>query len=332
MSTTDTIAAHGGIRRGLLDKAVILHLAVLAILFALQFVLGEYQHLSLARVMVLATYAVGYNILFGYTGLLSLGHAMFFAAGLYGAGIGASQFGLGVQEAFLAGIVAGLVMSAVIGLIALRTTGVAFMIVTMMFAQAGYLLTLYFGEYTRGDEGIVLKGEIRSMPVFGWTWDLTDATVRYNLAFALLAVCVLICLALVRSPTGRVLIAIRENEERAGMLGYDTYRTKLLALVISGTMSAAAGAAYGLLFAYVGATFASIQYSILPLLWVLLGGIGTVLGPVVGTLLMFYLVDYASDYTSAYMLVVGVALLILVVWAPKGLLGTLREKGLKWLP
>ena len=170
------------------------------------------------------------------------------------------------------------------------------------------------------------------MVMFGYPVDLTSPMVRYNIAFGLLAVCVLICLALVRSPTGRVLVAIRENEERAGMLGYDTFRTKLFALIISGTMSAAAGAAYALLFAYVGATFASIQYSILPLLWVLLGGIGTVLGPVVGTLLMFYLVDFASGYTSAYMLVVGVALLILVVWFPKGLLGTLRERVIAWLP
>jgi branched-chain amino acid transport system permease protein len=129
-----------------------------------------------------------------------------------------------------------------------------------------------------------------------------------------------------------VLVAIRENEERTRMLGYDTQANKLLAFVLSGTVAAAAGAAYALLFAYVGATFASIQYSILPLLWVLLGGAGTVLGPLVGTLLMFYLVDVTSGYTSAYMLVVGVALLVLVVWFPKGLLGTLRERVAPWLP
>jgi branched-chain amino acid transport system permease protein len=140
------------------------------------------------------------------------------------------------------------------------------------------------------------------------------------------------CLAVVRSGLGRVLVAIRENEERTRMLGYDTQANKLLAFVVSGTIAAVSGAAYALLFAYVGATFASIQYSILPLLWVLLGGAGTVLGPLVGTLLMFYLVDIASEQTSAYMLVVGVALLVLVVWFPKGLLGTLREKAAPWLP
>lgn len=313
-------------------RIVALHLGVLGVLFAAQFVLPDYHHLSFARIMVLATYAVGYNILFGYTGLLSLGHAMFFAAGLYGAGLAATQLSLAAPEAFLAGLVAGVVLSLAVGLVTLRTTGVSFMIVTMMFAQAGYLLSLYFGRYTRGDEGFALKGAIREPTVLGVVVDLTDPVVRYNLALGLFAVALIASLALVRSPIGRVLIAIRENEERSRMLGYDTFRHKLFALVVSGTISAAAGAAYALLFAYVGATFASIEYSILPLLWVLLGGLGTALGPFVGTLLMFYLVDVASGFTSAYMLAVGAALLALILWFPKGLLGTLRERAVPWLP
>jgi branched-chain amino acid transport system permease protein len=317
----------------LADRAVLLHAGVLAALLVAQLGVSDYAILSLARIMVLAVYAVGYNLLFGYAGLLSLGHAMFFAAGLYGAGLSALHLSFGASAAFLLGIGSGLVLSAAVGLIVLRTSGVGFMIVTLMFAQAGYLTALYFAPLTRGDEGFVLKGDIRrALLPGGLSLDLASPIVRYNLALALLAVTVLGCLALVRSRVGRVLVAIRENEERTRMLGYDTRANKLFAFVVSGTVAAAAGAAYALLFAYVGATFASIQYSILPLLWVLLGGAGTVLGPLVGTLLMFYLVDVASGQTSAYMLVVGVALLVLVVWFPKGLLGTLREKVAPWLP
>jgi branched-chain amino acid transport system permease protein len=317
----------------LTDRAALLHVGVLAALLLAQLVLSDYAILSLARVMVLAVYAIGYNLLFGYTGLLSLGHAMLFAAGLYGAGLSAAHLAAGAPAAFLCGIGAGLVVSLIVGLVVLRTSGVAFMIVTLMFAQAGYLTSLYFADYTRGDEGFVLRGDIRrALLPGGLSLDLTSPVVRYNLALALLAVCVLGCLALVRSPIGRVLVAIRENEERTRMLGYDTQANRLFAFVVSGTIAAAAGAAYALLFAYVGATFASIQYSILPLLWVLLGGAGTVLGPLVGTLLMFYLVDVTSGHTSAYMLVVGIALLVLVVWFPKGLLGTLRERVAPWLP
>jgi branched-chain amino acid transport system permease protein len=137
---------------------------------------------------------------------------------------------------------------------------------------------------------------------------------------------------LVRSPAGRVLVAIRENEARTTMLGYHTFRYKLLALAVSGAISGAAGAGYALLFFYVGSTFASIQYSILPLLWVLLGGVGTTLGPLIGTALMFYLVDTISGYTSAYLLVVGAALVLLVLLFPKGILGTVRARAAPWLP
>lgn len=317
----------------LTDRAVLVHAGVLAALLAAQLVVSDYAVLSLTRVMVLAVFAIGYNLLFGYAGLLSLGHAMFFAAGVYGAGLSALHLSVGAPAALLLGIGAGFALSALVGLIVLRTSGVGFMIVTLMFAQAGYLTVLYFAPFTGGEDGFALKGGIRRVALpGGLSLDLTNPVAGYNLALALLAVAVLGCLALVRSPLGRVLVAIRENEERTRMLGYDTRASKLLAFVLSGTVAAAAGAAHVLLFANGGASFAAIQYSILPLLWVLLGGAGTVLGPLVGTLLMFYLIDVTSGQTSAYMLVVGIALLVLVVWFPKGLLGTLRERIAPWLP
>lgn len=311
-----------------LRKAVILHLGVLVGLFVLQFVLPAYHHGNMARIMVLASYAIGYNILFGYTGLLSLGHALFFAAGMYGLGLAMRSFDLSPLPALGVAAVSGLVVSGVIGVLALRTVGVAFMIVTLMFAQAGYLTVLYFGQYTRGDEGFVIQAAERVI----WGIDLSDATNRYFAAFVLFAVCLLATLTLVQTSFGKVLIAIRENEERARMLGYDVYRHKLGAVILSGTMSALAGAMYGLLFGYVGATFASVQYSIFPLLWVLLGGAGTVLGPLVGTVFMFYLIDLSSGITTAYMLIAGVVLVALTLFAPQGLVGEIRRRFVRWLP
>ena len=124
------------------------------------------------------------------------------------------------------------------------------------------------------------------------------------------------------------------------MLGYDTFANKLIAMAASGAISAAAGAAYVILFGYVGSTLASVQYSILPLLWVLLGGAATTLGPLVGTVLMYYLIDGSSDLLKAYLPgwnvsylgIVGVALILLVLFFPKGLLGTVRDRFARWLP
>jgi len=312
------------------DKArtLALHGGLLAVLFAAQFVLPAYHHGNLARIMVLASYAIGYNILFGYTGLLSLGHALFFAAGMYGMGLGVQYAGLSPAPALATGIAAGAVVAAALGVLALRTAGVAFMIVTLMFAQAGYFAILYFGEVTRGDEGFVIQQARRVL----WGIDLSAPANRYFAAWTLFSVCLGACLWLVRAPFGRTLVAIRENEERVRMLGYDTFARKLAAMVVSGAISAAAGAAYGLLFGNTGASFASVQYSILPLLWVLLGGAGTVIGPFVGTLFMFYLIDLSSGLTTAYMLIAGVVLVALTLFAPQGLMGEVRRRLWRGLP
>lgn len=310
------------------DRALALHLGVLAALLALHLAAPAYHHTNIARIMVLAIYAMGYNIAFGYTGLLSLGHALLFGAGLYGAGLLVYHAGAGAAEAMLAGSLAGGAMAVGVGLLALRTSGVAFMIVTLMFAQAGYLTLLYFGAWTRGDEGIVIPQSARAVGGL----DLSDDATRYLVALALFAAALLTNLALVRSPFGRVMVALRENEERSRMLGFNTFKVKLATLTVSGLYAGLAGAAYGILFGYVGAGLASVQYSILPLLCVLLGGAGTVLGPFLGALLMFYLIDYASALTDAHQLVTGAALVLLILFAPRGILGTLRARGLRWLP
>ena len=313
-------------------KSAALHVAVIALLFALNFILPDYHQGLLARIMVLAVFAMGYNILFGYVGLLSLGHAMFFSAGLYGAGLAIYHLGWSVPAAFGTGLVSGAILGLIIGFLALRTTGVAFMIVTLMFSQVFYLSILYFASWTGGDQGLVLQQAQRLIGVGGVTLDLTDPVTRYMLALALFSVVLVVTLLVARSAFGRVLVAIRENEERTRMLGYDTFANKLAAVVLSAVICAASGAAYALLFGYIGSTLASVQYSILPLLWVLLGGAATTLGPLIGTVFMYYVVDITSSYTSAYMLIVGIALIVLVLYFPKGILGTIRARWARWLP
>ena len=316
----------------LTGKALTLHLGILTLLFIAQFILPAYHYINVARIMVLATYAVGYNILLGYTGLMSLGHAMFFAAGMYGAGLPIYYLQYGAIQAFCIGVLLSLVLATLFGLIALRTSGVSFLIVTMMFAQACYLAILYFNRITMGDQGFILSKSLEAVSLGGFEFSFTNPAVKYNVALLLFAICFLLSAILAGSPTGRVLIAVRENEERTGLLGYNTYKYKLLALVISGGISGVAGAAYALLFSYVGASFASILYSIYPILWTLLGGTGTTTGPMIGTGIMFYLVDIASGLTSSYLFVVGAVLVMLILWFPQGIMGAIRTRWLPWLP
>ena len=251
------------------------------LLFALNFLLPDYHHGLLARIMVLAVFAMGYNLLFGYVGLLSLGHAMFFAAGLYGAGLAVIHLGWSVPAAFAAGHCLRCGAGA-----GHRPAGAAHHRRRLhdrhhdVRAGRSISLILYFAAWTGGDQGLVVPQPARVLALGG-----DDARPHqpdralHERRWRCSAVVLLVTLAIVRSRYGRVLVAIRENEERTKMLGYDTFANKLAAVVVSGAICAAAGAAYALLFGYVGSTFASVQYSILPLLWVLLGGAATTLGP-----------------------------------------------------
>jgi branched-chain amino acid transport system permease protein len=307
------------------------HLAIPLLLLALQFVVPPFGRDMLTRIMVLAAYAMGYNVLLGYAGLMSLGHAMFFATGMYATGLTVYYLGADPSEGFLIGLAASVILSTAVGLVTLRTSGVAFLITTMMFAQVSYLTTLYFNRITGGDQGLVLAGRLGPPPA-GLHLTFSDPGVKYNAALLVFALCFLLCLGLTRSPVGRVLVAIRENEGRARMLGYNTFNYKLLALGLSGGLAGMAGSTYALLFSYVGASFASILYSIYPLLWTLVGGAGTTIGPVVGTALMLYLVDVASGITDSYLIVVGAALLLLIMKFPAGIMGGVRTRWAKWLP
>ncbi|MDR7436021.1 MAG: branched-chain amino acid ABC transporter permease [Armatimonadota bacterium] len=311
-------------------KILALHLGVLAGLGLLQFVLSPFHQGMVARVLLFSTYAIGYNLLLGYTGLMSLGHALFLAAGLYGAGLPVYYLGAHPAPAFFSGVLASLLIAALVGALSLRTTGVAFSIVTMMFGQVGYLMTLYFNRITLGDQGLVLAGRLSPLHLGNWTLTLSTPVVRYNLALLLFAGALLASLWLVRSPFGRVLVGLREHEERARMLGYSPFLYRWLAIVISGGISGAVGAAYALLFSHLSNAFASILYSIYPLLWVLLGGAGTTLGPLVGVAFMTYAVEIASSLTSAYLVVVGLALVLVIMGLPHGIMGGVRARWGRW--
>ncbi|RVV99939.1 branched-chain amino acid ABC transporter permease [Mesobaculum littorinae] len=312
-------------------RLLLLCAAVVAALFALQFVLSEYLVLTATRILILAIFAMGYNMLMGYTGMLSLGHAMFFAAGVYAAGLSSYYWGLSLPLAFVLGVGASFAVSLVTGLLVLRTQAVAFMIVTLMFAQVTYLTTLQFSDITGGDQGLTLPTGARGFTLMGIAVDLTRDSHRYNLALALFTATLAGLFALTQGRRGRLFAAVRENAGRTEMLGFNTFRIRLVAFVVSGTLSGMSGALYALMFGYIGSAFAGFELSIEALLFTLVGGPGTLLGPLLGTGVMTLLIDRLSGVTSAYLIVVGALLIAVNQWAPAGLLGTLRDRRLPWL-
>ena len=319
-------------RKNSLNHSLLFQGGILMLLFLLQFILPTYHHSSVSKIMLLASYAIGYNFLLGYTGLMSLGHAMFFSSGMYSMGLGIYYLELSPLNGVIFSASFSLMVSLIFGLFALRTSGVSFLIVTLMFGQTFYLSILYFNEFTFGHDGFSLAKYLGSFVIFGKEYLFSNPDIRYNFALLLLTSYLLITTFIVLSPVGRILIAIRENESRTQLLGYNVFYYKLFALVLSGTFSGVAGAMHGLLFSYIGTTFAEIHHSISPLLWTLLGGAGTVVGPLFGTGIMYYLIDFISEITKNYLLVVGIVLILMIIWFPLGIMGSVRRKWLKWLP
>ena len=319
-------------RKNSLNHSLLFQGGILMLLFLLQFILPTYHHSSVSKIMLLASYAIGYNFLLGYTGLMSLGHAMFFSSGMYSMGLGIYYLELSPLNGVIFSASFSLMVSLIFGLFALRTSGVSFLIVTLMFGQTFYLSILYFNEFTFGHDGFSLAKYLGSFVIFGKEYLFSNPDIRYNFALLLLTSYLLITTFIVLSPVGRILIAIRENESRTQLLGYNVFYYKLFALVLSGTFSGVAGAMHGLLFSYIGTTFAEIHHSISPLLWTLLGGAGTVIGPLFGTGIMYYLIDFIGEITKNYLLVVGIVLILMIIWFPLGIMGSVRRKYLKWLP
>ncbi|MGI8858143.1 MAG: branched-chain amino acid ABC transporter permease [Thermomicrobiales bacterium] len=279
--------------------------------------------------------ALSYNLLFGYTGVLSFGHALFFGAGVYLPVIALRRWQWSLGPAVLYTLVASLVLAVVIGALALRTREVYFAMVTLAFAQAGAVVVgKNPGRLTGGEEGLSLPTQ--NLPK--WMVGVIHTGNLYWLALGTLIVVYLLALRIVTSPTGHIWQGIRENERRVEMIGLRPYTYKLLAFVISALFATVAGIVY--LFLSSGATPASVrsEFTVTLLLMVIIGGSGSLWGPVAGALLYHYLdvrlTTWAASKTVSDLpgflgrpladplFILGIIFVLLVLFFPRGLAGT----------
>ncbi|MGW4500848.1 branched-chain amino acid ABC transporter permease [Micromonospora sp. NPDC004336] len=240
----------------------------------------------LAVCLVFGGLAAGYDLLFGRTGMLSFGHALYFAAGVYGTDILVTKAGLPLWQAGLLAITGGTILAALLGAVALRTVGIAFAMVTLAFAQVGAILVARdFGGLTGGEEGLPLDVSGLPQGLVG----VTNTVNLYWLALAYLVVVVLVVHRVSGSPTGRVLAGLRDDERRIGVLGLDPYRFKLVAFTLAGGLAAAGGVVYVLIVGGASPHITSSEWTLALLVMVVLGGPGTRWGPVIGGILYMYL-------------------------------------------
>jgi branched-chain amino acid transport system permease protein len=253
------------------------------------------------KVLCFALFAAAFNLLIGYTGLLSFGHAMFLATAGYITGYAIQTVGLSPELGVIAGTAAATLLGLVVGLFAIRRQGIYFAMVTLALAQMVYFVFLQ-APFTHGEDG--LQGVPRGK-LFGVLSLSSDLTL-YFVVLVVMVLAFLLIVRIVHSPFGQVLIAIKENEPRAISLGYDTNRFKLLAFVLSAGLAGLAGALKVLVLGFETLGDAYWTMSGLVVLMTLVGGMGTLFGPLLGAALIVALEDRLGDIGGAIASVTGV--------------------------
>lgn len=354
MTTTPTLG----------DRAVKLTVLVIAglLLFA-PFLFQDIRSLEVAaRICVFIVLVASYDLLIGYTGIVSFAHTMFFGFGAYGAAISLKQMGPG-WDAVIVGAIAGalvsLVMAVAIGLLSLRVKAIFFAMITLAAASVAMVLASQLSHFTGGEDGITYKApqlfktatklmlndEGKVMRVFGVK--LNGKLAAYYFVFASSLVLFLVMLRLVGSPVGTVLKAIRENEARAEAIGYRVVAYRTFVFCIAAIIASLAGTVYAIWLKYTGPdTALSFSIMIDILLMVVIGGMGTMYGAVIGAVLLvlaqYYLRDLMGTAAQAvadmpllpfildpdrWLFWLGVIFILLVYFFPKGIAGTLAQKG-----
>jgi branched-chain amino acid transport system permease protein len=296
--------------RQMLFVLVLLALAVLA-------PFGVYP-VFLMKGLCFALFASAFNLLLGYVGLLSFGHAMFFGWSAYVTAHAAKEWGLTPELAILAGVALSAAMGAVVGWLAIRRQGIYFAMITLALAQLMFFLAVQ-APFTHGEDGI--QGVPRGF-LFG-VLDLSNMMTMYYFVLAVFVCALLFLYRVVHSPFGQVLKAIRDNEPRAISLGYQVERYKLLAFVLSASLAGLAGSLKSLVFQLASLADVHWHASGEVVLMTLLGGVGTVFGPTVGAFVVVGIQNYFSEAGSWVTIIQGIIFVICVLAFRSGIVGVL---------
>ncbi len=297
---------------------------VMGVLILAPHVLGTFQRVLLTEILIWALFAMAFDLLYGYTGMLSFGQATFFGFGSYAVTLGVVRGGLGLWPALLLGLVVSAIAACVVGFFAVRIRGHYFVIITVVFSLIFFFWALNWSWLTGGDDGLSFR--VPSLSLGRWEFSLYDPITNYYFVLAFCSAAFLVARRLVHSPLGKVFVGIRENEQRARLMGYNVERFKLLVFVIAGALSGLAGALYSLTFRYANARLMHWTVSGDAVVWTLVGGAGSLVGPVLGTGLLVVFTDYVSAWFEDYKIIIGAVIILVVLAAPQGIVGVIRER------
>jgi len=305
---------------------------VLALLLVLPFVADQYQTILLAYGLVMGIAALGFNLLLGYTGLLSFGHSAYFGVGAYTVALMVKYLGVTSMELFLAGaIVACVLVTAVFGVACVRYTRIFFGILTMALSQVLWSLAFKFFWVTGGTDGL----RVPTPTLLGLVTGKGDkiaflATAYYYYVLGVFVVCAGVMWVIVNSPFGRALQAIRDNEVRAEFVGIQIRQYRWVAFLVSGVFTGIAGALWVPLNGLTTPDIMHWTFSGEIVFMTVLGGFRSFSGPIIGAVVFNYLKTYAVGYTVYWQLFLGTVLVVLVLSLPTGIVGTAERLWARW--
>ena len=288
--------------------------------YVVPLILNPFWLSVLTEILIWSIFTAGINLLFGYTGLLSFGQATFFGMGAYGVTLGITLLGLSFWPAALFGLLVSVLTAAIVGIFAVRLTWAYFAIITVVFSLIFYLVAVGWKDLTMGDDGI----SFTPPPVFkfgGIELTLLDLTFQYYFVLAVFAISFFLLWLVLKSPLGFAFVAVRENDMRLSLIGLSPYLIRYYSFVLAGSFCGLAGVLFALFSRYSTAQLFFWTISGEGLVWMLVGGAGTLLGPAIGTALLIVLREELSVYWEHYLILVGVIVIVVAIFAPKGLMG-----------
>jgi branched-chain amino acid transport system permease protein len=321
--STPAVSAERAAAAALSPAAYLVPLGVLLLVFP--YVASSYHTILLAYGLVMAIAALAVNMLLGYTGLLSFGHAVYFGSAAYAAAFVVKYLGVTSMEAFLAaGLLSGLVIAAVLGFICVRYTRIFFSILTIALSQVLWSLVLKFFWISGGSDGIRVPTPSLLGGIFGTPGDkvLFIAHHYYYYILVVFAICAALMWLIVHSPFGKSLQAIRDNEVRAESIGIRVRQHRWIAFVLSGMFTGVAGVLWAPLNGVATPDALYWPFSGEIVFMAVLGGFRSFSGPVIGAVAYNYLKSYAVGRTEYWQLLIGVVLIVLVLAMPEGIVGT----------
>ena len=302
-----------------------LWIIILAALFLLLLpFMTSFQALA-SQMLIFGIIAIGYDIVFGYTGLLSFGHAAFFGLGAYGTGLSLIHLSVPALLAILIGIIISLLVAFPIGYLAIRRRGIYFAMTTMAFAQMIYFIAFKWRSLTGGDDGLHGVPRPHLGPI-----DLSSELVLYYFILFFFIVSVILGIRIVNSPFGKTLECLRENEDRARSVGFSPARFKIISFVISAFFASLAGGLYALLQNFVPLFSLSLDTSGDIVLMILIGGKGTLYGPIMAAMALVFLKNLLSSTTNIWPLFLGLLFVVSVMTFRQGIFKELHERLLKF--